>query len=127
MQGNSEISEKISNNAPPYLVAKITNWEFSERIKSAFIVENQNGNSRVFVTQMYKQLLTLKRNEAHQHWHELKEVDPSIQGYVRYPATLMIKIAGERNVECKRNINFNIFPQVNLISQGALRTSSLRS
>ena len=76
---------------------------------------------------MYKQLLTLKRNEALQHWHELKEVDPSIQGYVRYPATLMIKIAGERNVECKRNINFNIFPQVNLISQGALRTSSLRS
>ena len=96
MQGNSEISENISNNAPPYLVAKITNWEFSERTKSAFIVENQNGNSRVFVTQMYKQLLTLKRNEALQHWHELKEVDPSIQGYVRYPATLMIKIAGEK-------------------------------
>ena len=53
VQNNSETSGKRSNNTLPYLVAKIANWEFSERIKSAFIVENQNGNSRVFVSQMY--------------------------------------------------------------------------
>ena len=33
---------------PPYLAAKITNWEFFGRITLAFIPENQNGNSRVF-------------------------------------------------------------------------------
>ena len=53
VHNNSETSGKRTNNTPPYLVAKIANWEFSKRIKSAFIVENQNGNSRVFVSQMY--------------------------------------------------------------------------
>ena len=49
-QVNSETSDKRSNIVPPYLVANITNWEFSKIIKSAFIVESQNGNSRVFVS-----------------------------------------------------------------------------
>ena len=41
----SETSGKRTNNTPPYLVAKIANWEFSKRIKPASIVENQNGYS----------------------------------------------------------------------------------
>ena len=45
VQSNSETTGKRSNNTPSYLVAKIANWEFSERIKSAFIADNQNGNS----------------------------------------------------------------------------------
>ena len=45
VKNNSETSGKRFNNTRPYLVAKIANWEFSERVKSAFIVENQNGNS----------------------------------------------------------------------------------
>ena len=45
LQGNSGIRGKRSNNVPPYLVTEIANWEFSERIKSASIIENQNGNS----------------------------------------------------------------------------------
>ena len=44
VQNNSETRNR-SNNTQPYLVAKISNWEFSKRIKSAFIVKNQNGNS----------------------------------------------------------------------------------
>ena len=60
VQGNSETSGKQSKNTPPYLVAKIVNWEFSERIKSAFIVENQNGSSRVFISQMYSKSLTYR-------------------------------------------------------------------
>ena len=101
VQNNSETRNR-SNNTPPYLVAKIANWEFSERIKSAFIVENQNGNSRVFVSQMYSKSLTLRRNQALKHRYELKEGDPSIQGYVRYPATLMIKRAGERKYRVEK-------------------------
>ena len=42
-----------SNGSPPYLVVKMGNWEFSEKVKSAFIQENQNGRSQVFVSQMY--------------------------------------------------------------------------
>ena len=29
-----------SNGSPPYLVVKMVNWEFSEKVKSAFIQEN---------------------------------------------------------------------------------------
>ena len=75
VQNNSETRNR-SNNTPPYLVAKIANWEFSERIKSAFIVENQNGNSRVFVSQMYSKSLTIRRNETLKYRYELKEGDP---------------------------------------------------
>ena len=60
VQNNSETDGKQSNNTPPYLVAKIANWKLSERIKSAFIVKNKNGNSRVFVSQMYSKSLTLR-------------------------------------------------------------------
>ena len=76
VHNNSETGGKRSNNTPPYLVAKIANWEFSERIKSAFIVENQNGNSRVFVSQMYSKSLTIRRNETLKYRYELKEGDP---------------------------------------------------
>ena len=52
-----ETTGKWSNNTPPYLVVKIANWEFPEWIKTAFIVENQNGNSRVFcLTNVLKML-----------------------------------------------------------------------
>ena len=96
-------SGKWSNNTPPYLVAKIANWKFSERIKSAFIAENQNGNSWVFASQMHSKSLTLRQNQALKHWYELKEGDLSIQGYVvRYPATLMIKRAGERKYRVEK-------------------------
>ena len=60
VQNYSETIGKQSNNTPPYLVAKIANWKLSERIKSAFIVKNKNGNSRVFVSQMYSKSLTLR-------------------------------------------------------------------
>ena len=42
-----------ATSAPPFLVAKITNWDMLEKIKSAIIKANQEGNSAVFVSQMY--------------------------------------------------------------------------
>ena len=72
----------------------MVNWEFSEKVKSAFKKENQNGWSQVFVSQVYSKSLPLHRNEAMKHWHKMKKQDPSIQGYIRYPATLMIKWSG---------------------------------
>ena len=75
-----------SNGSPPYLVVKMVNWKFSEKAKSAFIQENQNGRSQVFVSQMYSKSLTLSRNVALKHRHEIKEEGLSIQGYIRYLA-----------------------------------------
>ena len=51
---------------------------------------------------MYSKSLTLRRNQALKHRYELKEGDPSIQEYVRYPATLMIKRAGERKYRVEK-------------------------
>ena len=62
-----------SNGSPPYLVVKIVNWEFSEKVKSTFILENQNGRSQVFVSQMYSKSLTLRRKQALKHRQEMKE------------------------------------------------------
>ena len=39
-----------ATSAPPFLVAKITNWGMSEKIKSAIIKANQEGKSAVFVS-----------------------------------------------------------------------------
>ena len=80
-----------SNRSPPYLVVKMVNWEFSEKVKSAFLLENHSGRSQVFVSQMYSKSLMLPRNQALKHRHKMKEGYPSIQGYIRYRATRMIK------------------------------------
>ena len=85
-----------SNGSPSYLVVKMVNWEFSEKVKSAFIQENQNGRSQVFISQMYSKSLTLCRNQSLKHRHEMKEEDPSIQGYIGYPVILMLKRPGEK-------------------------------
>ena len=47
-----------SNGSSPYLVVKMVDCEFLEKAKSAFIQENQNGRSQVFVSQMYSKSLT---------------------------------------------------------------------
>ena len=80
----------------------MVNWEFSEKAKSAFILENQNGRSQVFVSQMYSKSLTLRRNQALKHQHEMKEGDPSVEGYIRYPDTLMIKRPSEKKYKVEK-------------------------
>ena len=88
------------------LVVKMVNLEFSEKVKSDFIQENQNGQLQVFVSQMYSKSLTLCQNQALKHQHEIKEEDPSIQGYIRYPVTLMIKRPGEKKCKVEKEFNF---------------------
>ena len=76
-------------------MAKIKSWDTSEELKSAFIKANQSGTSRVFVSQMFSKALTIKRNEVLKLLSELEEQDPTIQGFLRFPASLMIKRVGE--------------------------------
>ena len=80
----------------------MVNWEFSEKVESVFIQENQNGRSQVSVSHMYSKSLTLRRNQALKHRYEIKEEDPSIQGYIRYPATVMIKRPGEKKYKAEK-------------------------
>ena len=67
-----------------------------EKIKSAIIKANQEGKSAVFVSQIYSKSLTERRNAALMYRAGLKEQDLLIQGYVKFPAILMIKRTGER-------------------------------
>ena len=92
----------FATSAPPFLVAKITNWNMWEKIKSEIIKANQEGKSAVFVSQMYSKSLTERRNATLKYQTDLKEHDPSIQVYVKFPATLMIKSTGERKCSLKK-------------------------
>ena len=91
-----------ATSAPPFLVAKITNWDMSKKINSAIIKVNQEGKSAVFVSQMYSKSLTERRNAALKCRADLKEQDPPFQGYVKFPATLMIKRTEERKYSLEK-------------------------
>ena len=80
----------------------MVNWEFSEKVKPAFIQENQNDQSEVFISQMYSKSLMLCQNQALKHQLEIKEEDPPIQGDIRYPATLTIKRPGEKKYKVEK-------------------------
>ena len=77
-------------------MAKTESWDTSGKLKSVFIEANQSSTSRVFVSQIYSKELIIRRNEALKLRSELKEQDSTIQGFVRFPASLMIKKVGER-------------------------------
>ena len=102
-----EIAHRITSatkrEGPSYLVAKIKSWNTSEELKSAFIKANQSRKSRVFVSQMYSKALTIRRNQALKLRTDLKEQDPTIQGFVRFPASLLIKRVGERKYSLERD------------------------
>ena len=51
---------------------------------------------------MHSKSLTLRRNQALKDQYELKEGDPSIHGYVKYPVTLMVKRAGGRKYRIEK-------------------------
>ena len=85
-----------------FFVAKITNWDMSEKIKSAIIKANQESKSAVLVSQMYSKSLTERRKAALKYGADLKEQDPSVQGYVKFPAILMIKHTGERKYSLEK-------------------------
>ena len=62
------------NGSPPYLVVKMVNWEFSEKVKSAFIQENQNVRSQVFVFQMYSKSTEAKLQLKHIYMQPFRSV-----------------------------------------------------
>ena len=80
-----------ATSAPPFLVAKITVGTCRKKLNLSLLRLTRKGKSAVFVSQMYSKSLTERRNAALKYRADLKEQDPSIQGYVKFPAKLMIK------------------------------------
>ena len=76
------------------IIVKFSDWGFSEDIKSVFIKAPKN-ESCIYVSQMYSPAITSRRNDAMQKRRELKNEDKNIQGYIKFPATLMIKKPGD--------------------------------
>ena len=106
----NRITSTTKREGPPYLVAKVKPWDTSEELKSHFIKANQRGTSRVFVFQMYLKALSIRRNEPLKLQSELKEQDHTIQGFVKFPASLMIKRAGERKYSLEKDLQGNLHP-----------------
>ena len=76
----------------PAIIAKFTDWDLTEKIKSGFT----KSKSSIYVSQMYSPALTKRRNNAMIARKKLKRLDPSIQAFVKYPAKLMVRKAGEK-------------------------------
>ena len=98
-----------ATSASPFLAAKITNQDMSETIKSTIIKANQVGKLAVFVSQMYSKSLTERRNATLKYQADLKEQDLSIQGYVKFTATLTIKHTGERKYILEKEFKLKFF------------------
>ena len=79
------------------VIAKFTDRNFSEEVKTSFIKAVKDGNdcTTIFVSQMYLPALTTGRNEAMKKRKELREEDQGLQAYVKYPAVLVVKRPGE--------------------------------
>ena len=63
----------------------------------------------VFALQMYSKSLTERRNTALKYRADIKKQDPSIQGYVKFPATLMIKCVGGKKAALKKSFELQLF------------------
>ena len=94
MRTDQKKVKKNKRNHETPIIAKCTDWDFSKRIKSEFIGSAKNGNSQIFVTQIFSAALTSRLNAAVMVRRELKTQDPTLQGYLKYPAILMIKKQG---------------------------------
>ena len=88
----SDIIEKIEralrSKEPEFseilaIIAKFTDWDLTEKIKSGFI----KSKSSIYVSQMYSPALTKQRNNKIIARKELKRLDPSIQAFVKYPGS----------------------------------------
>ena len=78
------------NNTSRPIIAKFSNWKFSEKFKSAIIKYNRNQPEHpLYVSQMYSTKTTDRINDALKHRKELARQDSNLKMFVAYPATLM--------------------------------------
>ena len=63
------------------VIAKFTDWNFSEEVKISFIktAKDRNGCFPIFVSHLYSPALSMQRNEAMKKRKELREADQGIR------------------------------------------------
>ena len=93
---------QYSTPGPLPIIAKFIDWNFSEKVKSNFIKAargsfQQHPNQRIYVSEMYSSSVTARQNKEMLKRKELNRDERTIQAYVKYPATLMVKRSGERS------------------------------
>ena len=108
-RAHSVKDNKSGNNL--LIIAKFTDRNFSEEIKSSFITAAKNGNGQIpmIVSQMYAPTLTMQRKEVMKKRKELKGEDQRIQAYVKYPAILRESNQLKLHTQHMKSIRLNYF------------------
>ena len=85
-------SPSSTSSSPRHIYAKFSSWKHSELIKDKFFqLQRNHPKIGIRVEQMYSQSVTSRRNEALQVRRNLLDSKSIVAGYVRYPATLVVK------------------------------------
>ena len=81
-------------NGPPLIFAKLFNWNDCEKMKSAFRKLNIKKQSSIHCEQKFGPRTSYRRNQALVCRRELLNEGKIEQGFVKFPAILMVKLAG---------------------------------
>ena len=76
---------------PRLIFAAFYNWKNSEFVKEAFRKDNIAHGSKIMAEQKFGPLTSNRRNEALRVRRELKSDGKILNGYVAFPAKLMVR------------------------------------
>ena len=86
-----------NRDGPRPIFAAFYDWKQAELVKDAFRKNNIENGATLMAEQKYGPLTTKRRNEALRTRKELKSSGKIINGYVAFPAKLMVRtVAGAR-------------------------------
>ena len=87
----SRPSRNYQGTGPKPIVAAFLDWRDSEWIKEKFRDNNMHTDSIISCDQKYGPLTTVRRNMALKERKRLKANNQIMNGYVKFPAVLMVK------------------------------------
>ena len=81
-----------TSNGPRHIFARFYSWKDSEYVQSKYLSLNKaNPKMKIKVHQMYSKRVTERRNAALLKRRDLMKNKTISNGYISYPATLMVK------------------------------------
>ena len=93
-------------DGPRDIFANLYCWSDCENITKSFRFYNmENPGYKIYANYKYGRLTTMRRNEALKLRKELKASNEITQGYIQYPARLMVKHGGEETFRCHRDFS----------------------
>ena len=95
-------------SGPRPIFAAFYDWKDSEFVKSEFRKNNMNKPScRIYAEQKYGPKTTMRRNLAMMMRKQLKNDSEITNGYVAYPARLMVKTSNIKGAKytCKKDFS----------------------